>query len=295
MEQTTSYTDPWNPQAAPVDGLADATVMQWPVVAAVWLLAAWAPYGVPGWRATMTLDDDAEWDDAEIVPDVARLLAERIPVGDERGERLRDYLAQRLTGSYTELRRLPGDDLILLFRDDADGALRITVATATTVEPPPAGDDPGSTRLACVMTLLSDMLWVDSSNPVTFAAAVRPAPVVRPPDPELQWRPISEQEAWEALESTARMSLDELSDEWFGSPDDAWPPLPPGHLAEHLCRDLLDTLVERTHPTEILTGGYWPIVLGDEDEEEEEATICSIRLVGPQHTAILDIDFRTSE
>ncbi|MGI5242674.1 hypothetical protein [Dactylosporangium sp. CA-139066] len=299
VEQTTSYTDPWNPQPAPVDGLAGATVMQWPVIAAVWLLAAWAPYGMPGWRARFALDDDADFDfaDAAEVDDVAALLRDAVPVTDERGERLRDYLAEKLTGQYTELRRVPGDDLTLVFRDQAEGALRLTIATAGAVEPPPAigadGPDGGlRTRLACVMTLLSDMLWVDDSNPVTFAASIRSNTDERKPDPELQWRPISEQEAWEALENTARASLDELADAYDASPDeDTWPPLPAGHIAAHLCRDLLGTLVEQVRVTRVVTAGYWPDVWADDDEE----TICSIVFEGYHLTAVLDIDFSRSE
>jgi hypothetical protein len=253
VEQTTSYTDPWNAQPTPVGALADATVMQWPVIAAVWLLAAWEPYGMPGWRAGFALDDDAAWDDAEEVDDVEDLLRDAVAVTGGRGERLLEYLAAKLSGPYTELRRVRGDDLTLLFRDDADGSLRLTIATAGSVEPPPSTATDGldgavRTRLACVMTLLSDMLWVDDSNPVTFAASIRLSSDDRKPDPELQWRPISEQEAWEALQNTARLGLDEpAGDE-----------LPADHIAAYLCRDLLDTLVEPVHVTRVITAGYWP-------------------------------------
>jgi hypothetical protein len=302
VEQTTSYTDPWNPQPSPADGLADATVMQWPVIAAVWLLAAWEPYGMPGWRATIALDDDADWDAAEEVEDLEVLLRDAVPVTDARGGSLLDHLAGKLTGPYTELRRVPADDLTLLLRDDAGGSLRLTIATAGAVQPPPSipSDGPDGvlrTRLACVMTLLSDMLWVDDSNPVTFAASIRPADDERKPDPDLQWRPIDQHEAWQALENAARRGLDELSDEFFESTSDDWPPLPDDHIAAHLSRDLLDALVQHVHATRIITAGYWPTVWSDDEDAEEdtEETICSIVLEGFEATAILDIDFSKAE
>ncbi|WP_141514642.1 hypothetical protein [Streptomyces zhaozhouensis] len=51
MSQTTSYVNAWPPQPSPVDWGEgrSPTPDHWRVIAATWLLAAWAPPGAPGW------------------------------------------------------------------------------------------------------------------------------------------------------------------------------------------------------------------------------------------------------
>lgn len=51
MERTTAYSDSWDRQQPPVALGGGATSTQWPIFAAVWLLAAWTGGDAPGWRS----------------------------------------------------------------------------------------------------------------------------------------------------------------------------------------------------------------------------------------------------
>ncbi|MGI5242673.1 hypothetical protein [Dactylosporangium sp. CA-139066] len=299
MQRLTSYTESWNrrPLPGPLGAGPPPTVPQAAVISALWLLAAWSPATAPGWRASFALDDPSQWGTAEPVPDPDLLLAGRLPAGDARSRSLQRYLASELDSKYVQLRRAPapGDDLTLLLRDWKDRTLRLTLSAAPSVEPPPP-----DSRLPCLMTLLSDQLWVNNNNPVTFRAflADRDGPVdpidwwtrtredaPLEDDDEPEFAPIAPDDLRSALLNVARGGLTELGADWDGTGD--YPAIPDDHIAAYLCHDLLDTLLDRVQPESLHGTGFLPVDFADEDMEAEIGTVV---LAGPREVAVLDID-----
>ena len=252
----------------------------------------------------------------EVTAELRTLLADRIPVTDPRGTALLAYLAEQLTGPYTDLLRVftGGDDALHLIQRDSNGrTLRLTVAPAPATEPPPVIAADGAdaalrTRLACLITLLSDQLWVNNNNPVTFRAWLGPRGDADPltaatdwwtrtredePDEPPQLRPISAEDLDSGLYTIVRGSLLELFDgSWSGVEE--WPHVPPGHLTRHLYRDLLDLLLTRTGgpdgPPHLLCAGYLPLTEMDNDLEDEGDYYGTVVFVGPTDVAVLDLD-----
>ncbi|WP_432972498.1 hypothetical protein [Dactylosporangium sp. CA-233914] len=296
MEQITSYTDAWqrHPPPAPFAGMAlnDPHAV---AVSALWLLAASTRGATPGWR--VELQPRAEWSDGEEITDleeVTALLAERLPVTGAKSEALRRHLASELASKYVSLRRLPGDDLVLLMRGWNDTVLRITLAAAPAVEPPPAG-----TRLPCLLTLLMDLLWVNNNNPVTFRVHFGPRDDETPfawwarthedlaaEGDEPRFAPLTPDELRAALLNVARGGLNDLGADWDGTGE--YPRLPEDHVAAYLSHDLLDTLLERVRPTRLHGTGFLPVDWDQDDDEEPMPG--TVVLIGPQEVAVLDVD-----
>ncbi|MER7274435.1 hypothetical protein ABT369_08270 [Dactylosporangium sp. NPDC000244] len=291
MDRLTSYTDAYQPQPLPGPLAAGPrpTDPQAVVLAAVWLLAAWSPAAGPGWRADFA---HAGTFDGDPVEDVAALLAEWIPAADDRGRALREFLAGELASRYVQLRREPGDDLVLLLHDWKDRTLRITIAAAPTVAPPPEGS-----RIPCLLTLLSDQLWINNNDPVTFRVflgepdahagpgawwtATREEPDEEAPD----FRAYSPDDIRTALLNVARGGLNDLGADRDGDGD--YPALPEDHIAAHLTHDLLDVLLERVRPVAVHGTGYLPV---DWDEQDGDAEIGTVVLTGARSVAVLDVD-----
>ncbi|MET7399372.1 hypothetical protein ABZS66_38405 [Dactylosporangium sp. NPDC005572] len=230
----------------------------------------------------------------EVRAEVAALLAARIPTGDERTARLLEFLAARLAVPYPDLLHVDAGDggLHLLRREHSGRVLRVTVAPGT------PGEADLRTRLACLMTLLGRFLWVDNNNPVSFRAWIGPRtdedPAqwwVRtredPPDDVPRFLPLTEDEFRAGIDQVVRGSLIADLDDEDEDEDDEWPPLlPPGHLAGHLCEDLVDLLLTGVGGVERLAyAGYFPVT--DEPDEEYNATIV---IIGEREVAVLDID-----
>ncbi len=367
MQRTTSYTDSWYPQPAPVS-LADgpeSTARQWPLVAAGWLLASWAADG-PNWRTTYftgtAADRDAQpWPQppplaeiariagfpesgpgqpvaatvltslvqpepgrpwgatrprAEVVAQVVGELTARIGPESPRAVRLLTYLAQELVGKYDDVLLVStgDDDLHLVQRYYRGPTLRLTVASTPGRPPTIPADDPDAalrTRLACIMTLLSEMLWVNNNNPVTFRAWLGPAGDDDPqilaaqhwqatreeetdePDEAPQFRVLTVEELRAVLHHVARGGLTELFDTM--GDDGGWPELPADHLASFLCADLVDLLLAHATgpdgPPRIVGTGYLPVTWpGDDDSADEYDEIGTVLILGSAGTAVLDID-----
>ncbi|WP_433076043.1 hypothetical protein ACQP1P_30675 [Dactylosporangium sp. CA-052675] len=290
MDRLTSYTDAYRPQPLPGPLAAGPrpTGPQAVVLAAVWLLAAWSPDATPGWRADFA---HTERFDGDPVEDVAALLAEWIPAADDRGRALRAFLAGELASRYVQLRREPADDLVLLLHDWKDRTLRITIAAAPAVAPPPQ-----DSRIPCLLTLLSDQLWLNNNDPVTFRvflgepdaagpgawwAATREEPGEDVPD----LREYSPDDIRTALLNVARGGLDDLGADWDGDGD--YPALPEDHIAAHVTNDLLDVLLERVAPVAVHGTGYLPV---DWDEQDGDTQIGTVVLTGARAVAVLDVD-----
>lgn len=291
VDRFTSYTDPWHPH--PLPGPLGAgplpTDPQAVVLAAVWLLAAWSPDAAPGWRASFAAADAL---DGDPVPDVAALLAEWLPAPDARGRALREYLAGELGSQYVQLRHVPADDLVLLVHDWKDRTLRLTIAPAPAVAPPPDGS-----RLPSLMTLLSNQLWLNNNDPVTFRAFLGPRDVDAGPgawwartreeadDQAPDFRVYSPSDIRTALLNVARGGLNDLGADWNG--EGGYPALPEHHIAAHLCHDLLDVLLERAEPGTVHGTGFLPV---DWDNQEEGPEVGTVVFTGPRTVAVLDID-----
>ncbi len=351
LDRTAGYTDSWNWQAPPAGRLTAAggieavpTSGQWPVIAAVWLLAAWTAGTAPGWHAECVLGtapsrDDQPWAQppadlsdfpfppgtadvliallqagprqpfepsrppAEVTAELAALLSSRIPATDPRGTTLLGHLAGLLTGRYTDLLRIDSPGVLDLIQRESRGrALHLTIAPAAE---PPAVDL--RTRLACLITLLSTQLWVNNNNPVTFRVWLGPRGDTGPatdvatdwwtrtredePDGPPELRAISVDELDSGLYTIVRSSLlDLFDDSWDGI--DEWPPVPPGHLALDLYRDLLDLLLAHTAgpdgPPQLLCTGYLP--QGTDLENDDDDYYGTVVFVGPTDVAVLDLD-----
>ncbi|HEY0698309.1 MAG TPA: hypothetical protein VGD43_10935 [Micromonospora sp.] len=373
MDRTTSYTDSWYRQPAPVPYSGPApTPDQWTLIAALWLLAAWTADGTPGWRTEFATGTTAErseqqWRQPPPLPEITRLggflesgagrpvtasvltgefqpaprqpyestrprdevtaelrteLSQRIPVADPRGEQLLAHLAGELVGSFTDLLRvgtgddhLPSvatarDDLHLVQRDYRGRTLRLTVAPAPTVEQPPTIGADGAeaalrTRLACLMTLLSDLLWVNNNNPVTFRAWIGERQHEDPLAAATDWWRRTREEEPDELPKLHVVSVDELRrgmanvvrgsllhEDWEG--DGEWPEIPSDHVAGPLSQDLIDVLLARMTgpdggPPLIAYAGFLPLNWLDEPAAEDDFD-GTVLFVGAAEVAVLDVD-----
>lgn len=205
LDLTAGYIDSWNPQPAPA--LAGRpTSGQWPVIAAVWLLAAWTAGATPGWRGecvpgTAPSRDDQPWalppadlDSFAFPPGTADVLISLLQPGPQRPyepSRPPAEVTAELVALLTEripvtdprgtalLAHLAGlltgrytDLLRVASPEDLDliqrdsGGRSLRLTIGPVTEPPPVVAL--RTRLSCLITLLSTQLWVNNNNPVTF-------------------------------------------------------------------------------------------------------------------------------
>jgi hypothetical protein len=247
---------------------------------------------------------------AEVVRDVDTLLRERIPVADARSERLLAHLAGLLAARWVDLLRVDtgNGELHLLRRDFSSTVVRYTVASQDTVEPPPVIAADGAdaalrTRLACLMTLLSQQLWVNNNNPVTFRAWVGPRDTAeawwartRDEEPEEvpEFRAVTVAELHQGLHTVVRGSLlygrgeqdeDDDDDDWDGD----MPPVPPNHVTVHLYEDLLGVLLERVGAAEVLVTGHLPLAWPPEEPDDDDYS-ATVVFAGAEETAVLDVD-----
>ncbi|UWP85289.1 hypothetical protein [Dactylosporangium fulvum] len=289
MERTTAYSG-WHPQ--PFPGPEWASRVLW---SATRLLSAWTGEV----RAEVTPAGDPA---AGVPTDAATaraLLAERIPVADRRAESMRDWIADHLAGPYGELTRTERDGALHLVRTDRHRPQQLTVSSGK-----PSGAIDATTRVACAMTLLSKLLWLNNNTPVRFCAWTGPrehadpdaeavAALARtrededgdeePPVP----RAVTLDQAYAGMENIVRGSLLELMDgSWSGV--DECPPVPDGHVSRHLYRDLLAALTP-DRLEYVAVAGYVPLRWTEEDLEMDEE-VGTILLVGAGGTAVLDVD-----
>ncbi|MER7009408.1 hypothetical protein ABT297_41055 [Dactylosporangium sp. NPDC000555] len=251
--------------------------------------------------------------DDEATAEVLALLRERIPVTGPRGGSLLAHLADQLVGRHSDLLRVSTgeDDLHLLRRDTFGKTLRLTVATAPAVEPPPVIEADGAdaalrTHLACLMTLLSGLLWVNNNNPVTFRAWIGPRGDGDPLAVAADWWRRTREEEPEEVPELRTVSVDELSrgmehvvsgslldlidEDWEGE----WLEIPDDHIAGHLHRDLLDVLLARMTgpdgPPLIAYAGWLPLNGPDDEPAAEDDFNGTVVFVNGTEAAVLDID-----
>ncbi|MFI5910368.1 hypothetical protein [Dactylosporangium sp. NPDC051541] len=209
--------------------------------------------------------------DRQLAVLAAQRLLEGLPMTSPKSQALRGYVQSRLEGQDAQPSREPAA---------APAALSV------------------DGRLSCVMTLLSDMLWVNNNTPVIYRVFVGPR--ANGTDPAALWARTREEapEAGDepeftritpadlrtALMNAARLGLNDLGEDWNNEGE--YPQLPDDHIARYLTDDLLDVLFERIRPTELHGTGFLP-VRWDEDLEDEVGTVV---LIGPDEVAVLDLD-----
>ncbi|MEH0972357.1 alkaline phosphatase PhoX [Micromonospora sp. CPCC 205546] len=215
--------------------------------------------------------------DEEAATELVRLISPVVGTPDQCAKVLVRFLADEVAGPYADLLRLTTDSE----RPDEAGRSRCTCCTATStaalrvslhpapeIRQPPVADSDGAdaalrTRLARIMTLLSDLLWVNDNSPVTFqfrigrldsgdgdpvAAAARWWVENREDADEHveeAFRPVLAADLRANLRNLVRMHLSELFDgSWDGI--DEFPELPADHFATFLGDDLIDLVLART-------------------------------------------------
>jgi hypothetical protein len=255
--------------------------------------------------------------DEEVAGELVTLVSELVAVRDQHGEALVRFLADHLAGPYSDVLRLIAgaerpngpsrpDSLHLLHRGTLGSTLRVSLNPAPKIQQPPviASDGPDAalrTRIACIMTLLSDLLWVNNNNPVTFRfrigrldqggrdpiAAARTVEEHRE-DAEEGFRPISATDLRAGLRNQVRMHLKELLDgEWSGI--DEFPEMPADHLATFLIDDLIDLVLARMgDDARIACAGFLPVTWPPDVEDYDlQATVM---LVAGDEVAVLEVD-----
>ncbi|GIG91419.1 hypothetical protein [Plantactinospora endophytica] len=260
--------------------------------------------------------------DGEVSAELVTLISAVVPVRDRRGEVLVGFLANLLAGPYSDLLRLttaaewpsgPGlpAPLHLLHRDTYGGTLRVSLNPAPEVRQPPVFASDGAdaalrTRIACVLTLLSDLLWVNNNTPVTFrcrigrldqgdgdplAAAARWWTDNREDADEYdeeEFRPISATDLRAGLQNEARLHLNELlfDGEWSGI--DEFPDVPADHLVTFLVDDLVDLVLARMgDDARIACAGFLPVTWPPDGEDDMHTTVL---LVAGNDVAVLEVD-----
>ncbi|MDX3771250.1 MULTISPECIES: hypothetical protein [unclassified Streptomyces] len=178
--------------------------------------------------------------------------------------------------------------------DGADGAIR--------------------TRIACLATLLSNLLMVNNNNSVDFrfrigtlpesdtrdddrlATATRWWSATREDaeeyaDEEPTFRPITFTELRKSLHNDARLSLVDIWDgSWSGI--DEMPEVPASHVVTHLVDDLVDVIEGRMGGALVAVNGYlpteWPPT--DPTDEDEDGEYTYVLFVCGNDVGVLDID-----
>lgn len=200
------------------------------------------------------------------------------------------------------------DEIHLLVRTWRGDTARLAVAPAVAV--PPERDDPES-HVACLTTLLSEFLYMNNNNQVTFEVTFRAHDLPASADPEaadaalraapppIDWE-FTETPEEEADGFLRRLNGDDLEavlaaseramieDAWGLAMHDDSPPQDPGdHLVHWLFKDLLDTVrAEVTGDT----GGAPRLAYGAGLPLELSGEGACLVLIGPERTAVIDID-----
>ncbi|MBB5867313.1 hypothetical protein F4553_000692 [Allocatelliglobosispora scoriae] len=251
--------------------------------------------------------------DAETAAELVTLISHTVAVPDRRAESLVRFLAEQLAGPYCDLLRLTtGTEgpLHLLHRDTYGNTLRVSLNPAVQVEPPPsfAADGPDAvlrTRIACVMTLLSDMLWLNNSSPVTFrfrigrlddgdgdpmAAAARWWSEIGEESDEDEFRPVSAADLRAGIRILVRMHLSELFDgEWSGIEE--FPEVPDGHISTFLADELADLVLARLgDDPQVAVAGFLPVAWPPPEEGLDDDMRTTVLLVAGAEVASLEID-----
>ncbi|HEX6686461.1 MAG TPA: hypothetical protein VF062_27060 [Candidatus Limnocylindrales bacterium] len=253
--------------------------------------------------------------DEDTAAELVTLISEVVTAGDTRAQTLLRYLAGRLAGPYSDLLRLDaGDGLHLLHRDTWGKTLRLSLVPARTVQQPPAipADGPDAllrTRIACLATLLSELLWVNNNNPVNFRFQIgRLDPGDAGVEGASRWwasnredadeyddveefHPLSAAELRTGLHHLARLHLlDLFTGDWSGIEE--MPEVPPRHLILFLLDDLLDLIVARMGADARLGyTGFLPLTWPPPDEDlEAEVEHAVVVLTAGDEVAVLEVD-----
>jgi len=297
---------PW-PEPPPMPEIADAGDL--PVVTTAAVLTSRVSSG-PGRPYEPARADE------EVAAELATVISDVVAVRDQRGEALVRFLADQVAGRSSDVLRLTTgaerpngpSPLHLLHRDTWGSTLRVSLHPAPEVRQPPVhasdgADGPLRTRIACVMTLLSDLLWVDNNNPVTFRFRIgrldqggsdRVAEAARwwarnredaDEHDEEEFRIISATDLRAGLRNEVRLHLNELHD---GESDiDELPELPVDHLVTFLSDDLIDLLLARMGANvRIACAGFLPVTWPPDGEYEQTTVL----LVAEHEVAVLEVD-----
>lgn len=251
--------------------------------------------------------------DEEVAAELATLISDVVAVRDQREEALVRFLADHLAGPYSDVLRLTTgaerpDGLHLLHRDTWGSTLRVSLNPTLEVQQLPAfafdgPDGPLRTRIACVMTLLSDLLWVNNNNPVDFRFRIgrldhgegdRVAEAARwwaenredaDEHDEEEFRAISATDLRTGLRNVVRLHLEELYDGEIGI--DEVPELPVDHLVTFLSDDLIDLILARMGDNaQIACAGFLPVTWPPDGEDEQTTVL----LVTGHEVAVLEVD-----
>ncbi|MEV6969933.1 hypothetical protein AB0M47_32945 [Hamadaea sp. NPDC051192] len=262
--------------------------------------------------------------DEEVAAELVALISDVIAAHDQRGRALVRFLADKVAGPFSDVLRLtvaeagPGlpEPLHLLHRDTWGSTLRASLTPAAEVQPPPvlAADGPDAglrTRIACGMTLLSDLLWVNNNTPVTFrfrigrldrsggdrmssdrmtTAAHWWAENREDADEHglEDFRPISATDLRTGLRNEVRLHLIELLDDESGGLDEV-PEVPADHLVTFLLDDLLDVILTRMgRDVRIACAGLLPVTWPPDEEDDSMAT--TVLLATADEVAVLEVD-----
>jgi hypothetical protein len=300
------------PEPPPLPEIADASDL--PVVTGATVLTSRVSTGPGQPYEPARIDED-------VADELVTLVSELVTVRDQRGEALVRFLTDHLAGPYSDVLRLIAraerpngpsrpDSLHLLHRDTWGSTLHVSLNPAPKIQQPPviASDGPEATlrtQIACIMTLLSDLLWVNNNNPVTFRFRIgRLDQGDRDPIAAARWwaehredaeehdeeefRPISATDLRAGLRNQVRMHLNELLDgEWSGI--DEFPEMPADHLATFLIDDLIDLVLARMgDDTRIACAGFLPVTWPPEVEDDDLQT--TVMLVAGDEVAVLEVD-----
>ncbi|MCP2329527.1 hypothetical protein HDA40_008034 [Hamadaea flava] len=257
--------------------------------------------------------------DEEVAAELVALISDVVAARDQRGQALVQFLADKVAGPYSDVLRLTGAEaapgvpeaLHLLHRDTWGSTLRASLTPAAEVQPPPViaadGTDAGlGTRIACSMTLLSDLLWVNNNTPVTFrfrigrldqgagdwmTTAARWWAENREDADEYdleEFRAVSATDLRTGLRNEVRLHLIELLDDESGGLDEI-PEVPADHLARFLLDDLLDVILTRMgDDVRIACAGLLPVTWPPSEEDDSMAT--TVLLVTADEVAVLEVD-----
>ncbi|MFC4009894.1 hypothetical protein ACFOY2_21875 [Nonomuraea purpurea] len=308
--RTKSREDRQWPEPPPLPELADAGDL--PAITGATVLTSRVSTG-PGQPYRTARADE------EVAAELATLISDVVAVHEQREVALVRFLAGHLAGPYSDVLRLTTgaespngvsspESLHLLHRDTRGSALRVSLTPALEIQRPPVfasdgPDGPLRTRIACVMTLLSDLLWVNNNNPVDFRFRIgrldqdesdRVAEAARwwaenredaDEYDEEEFRAISTTDLRIGFRNVARLFLEELWDGENGI--DEVPQLPINHLVSFLCDDLLDLVLARmSDNAQIVCSGFLPVTWPPEGEDEQTTVL----LIAGHEVAVLAVD-----
>lgn len=310
----------WTPESTPgwaptlvFNKTEDCRAESWPAPLEKLAAIAELPQitGAVPYASTVSEDDHATPDE-----ELVSLIAGAVHADDARRMSLVRHLANEAAGPYVDLVRLTTTDddpaLHLLQRRSDGTTVRITLGPAATVQEPPVIADDGAdgafrTRIACLSTLLSDLLWVNNNNPVDFRFHIgtRPEPDTSDEDRlaaaarwwsnaegyanEQTFQPITFAELRTSLHNHARGGLIDLYDgSWSGIEE--MPEIPAGHVVTHLVDDLVDVIEDRLGGALVAVKGYLPIAWPPDEAEDEFEEYTHVLFVRGNEVGVLEID-----